>query len=151
MKTEDEIFALMAIAKEQQRSIDTAIVKMTTMAEEITEENQKLFNQNMGRQVKAHNDMMTNVNSILAKRVWTSHMIYTLIGCVCVCAAVLAGSWGYEQYLMKEAVNLAQSVKILKRDGGEADVGRCDGRACVRVNTKYGAYGGDGKTYYVIG
>ena len=72
METEDKIFAMMAIAEKQQEAIDSAIVKMTTMAEDITAENQKLFNENMTKQVKAHKQMMENVNTILAKRVWTS-------------------------------------------------------------------------------
>ncbi len=39
MNTEDKIFSMIAIAKEQQQSIDNAIVKMTTMVEYITAEN----------------------------------------------------------------------------------------------------------------
>lgn len=106
MNKEDEIFSMIAIAKEQQQSIDNAIVKMTTMAEDITTENQKLFNENMNRQVKAHNQMMDNVDTILAKRVWTSHMIYTFLACVFICIAVLAGTWGYERFLTNDVINL---------------------------------------------
>ena len=125
MNKEDEIFSMIAIAKEQQQSIDTAIVKMTTMAEDITAENQKLFNQNMTKQVKAHEQMMENVNIILNKRVWTSQMIYTFVACVCICVAVLAGTWGYEQYLMNNVVNLTLqkeqitlNVQQLEKRGG---------------------------------
>lgn len=106
MNKEDEIFSMIAIAKEQQQSIDNAIVKMTTMAEDITAENQKLFNENMTKQVKAHEQMMKNVNIILKKRVWTSQMIYTFIACVCICTAVLAGTWGYERFLLNDVVTL---------------------------------------------
>ncbi len=155
MKTEEEIFAMMAIAKEQQQTIDTAIVKMTTMAEEITEENQKLFNKNMD---KAHNTMMANPQEILAKRVWTSHMVLTLIGCLCVCAAVLAGTWGYEQYLMNGAIDLSMkeqrmemNIQNLKRHHGDVTLSHCGGRTCVLINPDSPMYGSHSKPYYIVG
>lgn len=158
MKTEEEIFAMMAIAKEQQQTIDTAIVKMTTMAEEITEENQKLFNKNMERQVKAHNAMMTNTQNILAKRVWTSHMVFTLIGCICVCAAVLAATWGYEQYLMNGAIDLSMkeqrmemNIQNLKRHHGDVTLSNCGGQTCVLINPDSPMYGSRSKPYYIVG
>ena len=158
METEDKIFAMMAIADKQQQAIDNAIVKMTTMAEDITAENQKLFNENMTKQVKAHKQMMENVNTILAKRVWTSQMIYTFIACVCICVVVLAGTWGYEQYLMNDVVTLSlkkeqmtQNIQQLEKRGGNAQIKTCDSHACIQVNKSYGEFGNNNsKPYYVI-
>lgn len=151
MKTEEEIFAMMAIAKEQQQTIDTAIVKMTSMAEAITEENQKLFNKNMEQQVKTHQAMMKNAQEILDKRVWTSHMIYTLIGCLCVCVAVLAGTWGYEQHLVNKTEVLEANIQNLDRHHADVTFGNCGGHTCVLVNPSYRAYGTSSKPYYIVG
>ena len=158
MNTEDEIFSMIAIAREQQQSIDNAIVKMTTMAEDITAENQKLFNENMTKQVKAHEQMMKNVNIVLNKRVWTSQMIYTFVACVCICTSVLAGTWGYERFLMNDVVNLTLqkeqmtlNVQQLEKRGGNAHIRTCDGHACIQVNPSYGQFGNNNsKPYYVI-
>lgn len=159
MENKDKIFAMMAIAEKQQEAIDNAIVKMTTMAEDITAENQKLFNENMTKQVKAHKQMMENVNTILAKRVWTSQMIYTFVACVCICVTVLAGTWGYEQYLMNDVVTLSLkkeqmtlNVQNLERHGGESKLSICDGHTCIRIDSRYGKFSNQrGEDYYVIG
>jgi Fe2+ transport system protein B len=117
MNKEDEIFAMMSIAKQQQNSINTAIVKMTTMAEEITEENQKLFNKNMDRQTEAHSEMMTHVNSILAKRFWNAHLLISLLTFIFICAVVVAITVGYEQHLLSQIYDLQEKLGLLKSAG----------------------------------
>ena len=165
MKTEEEIFAMMAIAKEQQRAIDNAIVKMTTMAEEITHENQKLFNQNIKKQVEIHDKIVKHANKVLSERIWVKDFIYWGLGIFIVASLVLIATVGYEQYLMYRISDLSvQETKMtevvhqLRTEGGGATINRCgkDSLPCILVNPGYGSFGDSedgavlGKLYYVI-
>ena len=157
MNTEDEVFALLAIAKEQQKTIDTAIVKMTTMAEEITAENQKLFNKNIEEQKKIHSHVIRNAKAMLTRKIWIKDLVYWLVGLLIFAVLITGSMITYEVYLGNRIATLQiekntyqTNVNRLVKDGGKIVFGNCGKQTCVRVKNENYWSSDNGKIHWAI-
>ncbi|EJE4150266.1 hypothetical protein N5212_004764 [Vibrio parahaemolyticus] len=148
MTPDERIFSLMAIAEEQQKQIDSALVLQKSVLDIETnllaKAREDLFESYRStlNELKRETAAITQQN----RRELDWKMLFqTVVVILLVCTIPIGGFFLYVEHSASRLEQMQQTMKKLKWDGGEADMGVCphDGKnyPCVRVMKSWGQFG----------
>ena len=154
MNQEQQIYALMAIAEEQQRLITSHLEQQERSTNRLIQLEQQFMDKMQERQAqvqKQFEKQLVEINSQLSERIGTTKILITTVFCF---SMAFLACFGAYVYLDATKADISESRAIQRELAAKkADISRCkkDGKSypCIRVMTSWGAYG-DHKDYFII-
>lgn len=143
MTTDEKLYALMAVAEDQQK-MATQLIQL--QRQEFKEQMAALKNER--EQINAsYEKKMRFCVSKLERDANYWFVIKTTLICMSVVLIMVAGMWFYSKHLGNEILELeAQKSQMEKYN---AVFGTCENQPCIRVKPSEGAFG-DSENFYVI-
>ncbi|PLS40618.1 hypothetical protein [Carnobacterium maltaromaticum] len=155
MRSDEQIFSLMAIAEEQQRLI-TRYIEQQEASTQAMERSQRVFLQELqGKQQEVQREFDRNLfdlNQKLSSRIGWSSLFLTMIVTLFFAGTIAAG---FAVYLREVQGELKDTRAVLRKlEGYNADLKICTTEAkedfpCVRVMRSWGGFG-EHKDYFIL-
>ena len=154
MNQEQQIYALMVIAEEQQRLITSRLEQQERSTNRLIQLEQQYMDKMQERQEqvqKQFEKQLVEMNRQLSQRIGTTKVFITAVFCFSMAFLACFGAYAYLD-ATKVDINASRAIQR-ELAAKKADVSRCekDGQyhPCIRVMTSWGGYG-DHKDYYII-
>jgi hypothetical protein len=143
MNTEERLFALMSLAEEYHETL-----------EHEKNELKKIHNIHFEHANKTL-EKFTSSNQLITNKIYKASRLswlpILLTGLICISFILMTG-FGIEYYIESRKNTIQEmnkTVQMLKTKGGEAEIGICGGKPCVRVMVTLDRYG-DSKDFLII-
>ena len=143
MNTEERLFALMSLAEEYHGTLELEKNELKKI--------HKIHYEHANKTL----EKLTNNNQLIINKIYESSRMSWLpiffTGLICVSFILMTG-FGIEYYIESRKSTIQEmnkTVQMLKMKGGEAEIGTCAGKPCVRVMVTLDRYG-DSKDFLII-
>lgn len=143
MNTEERLFALMSLAEEYHETLEHEKNEIKKMHDLHFEHAKKAL-----EKLTSNNQLITNKIYQSSRMSWLPIFI---TGLICMFFIGITG-FGIEYYIESRKSTIQEmneTVRMLQIKGGEAEIGTCEGKPCVRVMVSLGRYG-NSKDFLII-